>query len=125
MDSSTGVLLISLLIRVVLGAIGAAIAYNKNRSAVGWFFGGFFLGLIGIIIVAVLKDPTEDERFREEAERENRRLREQLQQEKIKNETFRQHTFNRLDAHDAKLGMDTKQLSLDDNSNQNGGYLPE
>ena len=32
------------------------IAKEKNRSAVGWFFGGLFLGVIGIIIVACLPD---------------------------------------------------------------------
>ena len=31
------------------------IASKKGRSVVGWFFGGFFLGLIGLIIVACLK----------------------------------------------------------------------
>lgn len=30
------------------------IARYKNRSAAGWFFGGLFLGLIGLIIVACL-----------------------------------------------------------------------
>ena len=31
------------------------LAGQKNRSKVGWFFGGFFLGLIGLIIIACLK----------------------------------------------------------------------
>lgn len=30
------------------------IAGYKNRSVVGWIFGGFFLGLIGLIIVSCL-----------------------------------------------------------------------
>lgn len=30
------------------------IAGYKNRSVVGWFFGGLILGLIGLIIVAFL-----------------------------------------------------------------------
>lgn len=30
------------------------IASSKNRSAAGWFFGGLFLGLIGLLIVACL-----------------------------------------------------------------------
>lgn len=34
------------------------IAGHKNRSVVGWIFGGFFLGLIGLIIVACL--PTKE-----------------------------------------------------------------
>ncbi len=32
------------------------IAHGKGRSAVGWFFGGFLLGGIGLIIVACLSD---------------------------------------------------------------------
>lgn len=32
------------------------IAHKKGRSAVGWFFGGLLLGLIGLIIVACLKE---------------------------------------------------------------------
>ena len=51
---------------VVLGIINTVIsmiacpiiAGNKNRSVVGWFFGGLLLGLIGLIIVACL--PTKD-----------------------------------------------------------------
>ena len=34
------------------------IAGYKNRSVVGWIFGGMFLGLIGLIIVACL--PTKE-----------------------------------------------------------------
>ncbi len=30
------------------------VAGQKNRSVVGWFFGGLFLGLVGLIIVACL-----------------------------------------------------------------------
>ena len=32
------------------------IAHGKGRSAICWFFGGFFLGGIGLIIVACLSD---------------------------------------------------------------------
>lgn len=31
------------------------IASYKKRSVVGWLFGGLFLGLIGLLIVACLK----------------------------------------------------------------------
>lgn len=30
------------------------IAGHKNRSVAGWFFGGLFLGLIGLIIVSCI-----------------------------------------------------------------------
>lgn len=32
------------------------IAHSKGRSAVGWFFGGLFLGGIGLIIISCLSD---------------------------------------------------------------------
>ena len=32
------------------------IAAKKGRSAVGWFFGGLFLGGIGLIIIACLPE---------------------------------------------------------------------
>ena len=35
------------------------IAHGKGRSAIGWFFGGLFLGGIGLIIVACLSDKSE------------------------------------------------------------------
>ena len=34
------------------------IAGYKNRSVIGWFFGGLLLGLIGLIIIACL--PSKD-----------------------------------------------------------------
>ena len=36
------------------------IAHGKGRSAIGWFFGGLFLGAIGLIIVACLSDKNDD-----------------------------------------------------------------
>jgi type II secretory pathway pseudopilin PulG len=106
---SVGLVLgMQLVILLVTGAIAAAIASSKGRSVVGWFFGGFFLGIIGIVIVAVLpnlKEQREKERY---VERENRRLREQLRQERLKQEAFRQHTAARLDVHDDHLGLDTR-----------------
>ncbi len=32
------------------------IAHRKGRSAVGWFFGGLFLGGIGLIIICCLSN---------------------------------------------------------------------
>ena len=32
------------------------IAHKKGRSAVGWFFGGLFLGGIGLIIISCLSE---------------------------------------------------------------------
>ena len=43
-----------LIVWVVCGLISYKIAGGKNRNQIGWFFGGFFLGLIGILIVLLL-----------------------------------------------------------------------
>jgi hypothetical protein len=101
-------LLLSLIIRVVCGVISAAIASSKGRSVVGWFFGGFFLQIIGIIIVAVLPNVNQQRAIQAHADRERHRLREQIRQERMKNESFRQYTMGRLDVHDRQLGVDTK-----------------
>jgi len=106
---SVGLVLgMQLIILAVTGAIAAAIASSKGRSVIGWFFGGFFLGIIGIVIVAVLPNLKEQREKEMYAERENRRLREQLRQERLKQEAFRQHTATRLDVHDEQLGLDTR-----------------
>ena len=95
----------------IFGGVCAAIASSKGRSVIGWFFGGFFLGIIGIVIVAVLPNLAEQRRKEQAIERENRRLREQLVQEQIKTEAFRQHASARLDAHDGSLGIDIRSAS--------------
>lgn len=101
---------IHLVIGLICGGIAAAIASGKGRSVVGWFFGGFFLGLIGIIIVACLANLNEQRAYRRQVEQSNHRLREQLRQERMKGEAFRQHSMSRLDAHDHALGVDTRTL---------------
>jgi uncharacterized membrane protein YeaQ/YmgE (transglycosylase-associated protein family) len=105
-----GMLIFQLIIGVVFGFIASAIASGKGRNAVGWFFGGFFLGLIGIIIVACLSNLKAEQAYRRQVEQANHRLREQLRQERMKGEAFRQYSTSRLDAHDGALGMDTRSL---------------
>ena len=50
---------LGIIVTVVSMIICPIIAHNKGRSAFGWFFGGLFLGGIGIIIVACLSDKNE------------------------------------------------------------------
>lgn len=110
-------LIILILMGSIIGGICAGIASSKGRSTGGWFAGGFAVGFltgilggwIPIVIVACLSNLKEEQSHRDFQARENRRLREQLRQERLKNEAFRQHTFARLDAHDHQLGVDTKQ----------------
>jgi hypothetical protein len=97
-----------LFILCTVGGICSAIANSKGRSAVGWFFIGFFFGLIGIIVIACLSNLKEEKAHRKHVESSNRRLREQLQQERVKSQAFQQHTLGRLDSHDNQLGLDTR-----------------
>lgn len=46
---------IGAVIAVILGVVCMTIGKKKGRSAVGCFFLGFFLSLIGLIITLVLK----------------------------------------------------------------------
>lgn len=103
-----GYIVLQIIIRVVCAVGAGLIARYKGRSIVGWGFAGFFLAIIGIIIVAVLPNRKEELARRRYAEQERRRLREQLRQERLKNEAFRQYTMDRLDTHDHVLGMDTR-----------------
>jgi type II secretory pathway pseudopilin PulG len=110
---------------IITGLVASAIANSKGRNAVGWFFGGFFFHIIGILIVAVLPNLTEQKRKEEEIALENRRLREQLIQEQIKTEAFRRHASARLDAHDEHLGVDTRSNATALPAPEMNGALPD
>ncbi len=101
-------LAVQLIILTIFGAVCAAIASSKGRSTVGWFFAGFFGGLIGLIIILCLSNLKDEQRYREHAAAERRRLNEQLRQERMKNESFRRYAGSRIDAHDRALGVDTR-----------------
>ena len=47
---------LGVIVTVVSMILCPIIAHSKGRSAVGWFFGGFFLGGIGLIIVCCLSE---------------------------------------------------------------------
>ena len=103
-----GAILFGLAFYVVWGAVCAAIAHSKGRNAVGWFFVGFFLQCIGLIIILCLSNLNEENAKWAMQNEEQRRMREQLRQEQMKFEALRQHTSARLDVHDQELGIDTK-----------------
>ena len=105
-----------LIVGVICGVISALIASAKGRNAFGWFFGGFLLGIIGIVIVLVISDLKQERARRDLDDIEHQRLQERLAQEKIKSETFRKHAAGRLDIHDGALGMDTRAIAGPDNS---------
>ncbi len=106
-----------------MGGAVAAIAHGKGRSAVGWFFVGFLLGVIGLVIVLVVSNVNQEKYLRARHDEENRRLREQLRQERVKHETLREYTMKRLDVHDQVLGVDTKSVQALPSENA-PAYLP-
>ena len=93
---------------IILGVIAAAIASAKGRSVIAWFFIGFFFGLLGVIIILCISNLKKEKAERAQTELENRRLREQVHQERVKAESFRQHAAKRLDIHDQHLAIDTR-----------------
>jgi hypothetical protein len=95
---------------VIMGGVCAAVARAKGRHPIAWFFVGLLLGLIGLVLVLVVSNENDVEAERQHADRERRRLAEQLQQERLKNEVFRRHAFSRLDAHDQALGLETRAV---------------
>ena len=98
------------IILLIFGIICAAIANSKGRSVVAWFFIGFFFGIFGLIILLVVGNLKDARQKEMEMQTEQRRLREQLRQERIKNDQFRKHAQVRLDTHDNALGMKTRDI---------------
>jgi uncharacterized protein DUF4339 len=93
---------------LVCGAICGALAAHKGRSVIIWVLLGFLFGLIPLIIILCLANLKEQRARHDRDRRERARLREQVKQEKIKNESFRQYTATRLDTHDQALGMNSR-----------------
>lgn len=97
----------ALFVNVIFAVISGVVAHNKGRNVVGWTLLGL-LGWVPLVVVACLPNLNEQKARESYQAEENRRLREQLRQERIKSETFRQHAAARLDAHDQHLGLDTR-----------------
>lgn len=105
--------LIQLITMTIFGIVCALIANSRGRSGVGWFFIGFFLGCIGLIIVLVLPDLRVLEEREKRLRRENQRLKERLQMDRHVADRRHSDTVRRLEAHDQALGVDTSP-SLED-----------
>ena len=99
-----------LVVYLIFAAITGVVAHNKGRNVLGWTLLGL-LGWIPLVIVCCLPNLKEQESRDAHIAEENRRLREQLRQERIKAESFRQHAVARLDAHDDHLGLDTRSIN--------------
>lgn len=50
------IVLIWLIMGVMFAFACASVAKGKNRDTTGWALGGFILGIIGLIIIAVLPE---------------------------------------------------------------------
>lgn len=99
-----------LVILAIFGIICAVIASYKGRSVVAWFFIGFLIGVFGLIVLLVISNLKTAKAKEEHVEMEQRRLREQLRQERLKTEQFRKFTQVRLDTHDRELDIDTRHI---------------
>jgi hypothetical protein len=102
-------LAIQLIIMGTMGTICSFVAPTRGRSALGWFFIGFFFSCLGLIVLLVIPDLKKLEAEKQRMLAENRRLREQV---KLNREVAdRQHeaVASRLKAHDRALGVDTSQ----------------
>ena len=60
MDGYRIIGIIGIIVTIISSIASPIIAHKKGRSAVGWFFGGFFFGTIGLIIIACLPKKKED-----------------------------------------------------------------
>ena len=100
-------LLINVIILSCFGAITAIIANNKGRSAVGWFFIGFFLGLFGLILVLVLPNLKQQSLRERRLRDENRRLRERVRKDRMVSDQRYRQVNRRIKAHDRVLEIDT------------------
>ena len=101
------------IIMLVFGSICSLIANSKGRSAVGWFFIGFFFHLFALILVLVLSDLTKEERRYGNLERENKRLREQVRKDRMIADRRHAQVARRLGAHDRVLKVETAERDED------------
>jgi GYF domain 2 len=106
-----GELAIRLIFMCIFGAACAGVAHSKGRNPWGWFFVGFLITCVGLIIILCLPNLNEQKALMQVQEDTNRRLREQLRQEQMKVEALRAHTAARLDAHDEVLGINTRSAA--------------
>jgi hypothetical protein len=120
----SGLVTVLLIYGIICGPICAAIAHHKGRSVWGWFFVGFFLSVVGVVLSLVSSNVEQQDYNWRRQDDENRRLREQLRQERIRADSLREYTMRRLDMHDQVLGLDTRALPMLESQPKVAGLLP-
>ncbi|MFT7676917.1 MAG: hypothetical protein ACI8QC_000894 [Planctomycetota bacterium] len=91
----------------------AILADKKGRSAIGWFFMGLFMPILGVILIAVIPDRNEEQTARGDQRDRTRRVEEELRQERSRREALErevQVARERIDMHDQALGIETRPL---------------
>lgn len=101
---------VNILVWLAYGVLVAFLANSRGRNPFAWFALGLLAPCVSIILVFVLPDLNLESAKDEARNRKVRRLSEQLDQERQKNQSFRKHTLSRLDAHDQVLAMDTRSV---------------
>jgi len=43
-----------IIVGIIFAIIAAIMAENRNRSKIGWALGGFFFGILAILVLAIL-----------------------------------------------------------------------
>lgn len=99
-----------IIVGIITGIICVLVANHKGRNVIGWFFLGFFFGIFALIASLIVSNLKEAKEKEQHFELEQRRLREQLHQERIKTDKLRQYTQMRLDIHDRELQIDTRNI---------------
>lgn len=105
--------LIQLMVMFIFGIVCALVANNRGRSAVGWFFIGFFFWCFALIVLYVIPDLKVEEERRRRLLRENQRLRERIRKDRIVADQRHREAARRLDVHDRALELDTSKRITD------------
>ena len=99
----------------ILCAIACSILADcRGRSALGWFFIGLFLNVIGIILLLVLGEENEESSRSEGQQKRTRKVEEQLRHERSRRQDLEREVEaarQRIDLHDQALGIETRPMN--------------
>lgn len=109
---------IQLLVFAMFGGITSAIAHSKGRTAVGFFFLGFFAPCIGLIVILCLDNLKERDARERKLRKQNRRLREEIQKDRAIADQRHAQAQARLSVHDRALGVDTSDANVEQLANE-------